>query len=172
MSRHYTSGAYKQWKKDWAEFLRNANQQMREALARQLNRASDEVVSQIKSNMARVGINSRTGRLVGSLKIRRATPKSPRCVIYSEVYAVKVAKPNWNRHLWKQKGWYMNGLKLGQDLRYPTDGVPYGRILEFSPRLNKPFFYKAWYDKQKSVKERILWTVRNCWQTQITRQAG
>ena len=171
MSKHYTSSAYKQWKKDWNEFLKNANLAMREGISRQLNRASDEVVAQMKTNMADAGIHNRTGRLRIMLRIHRATPKSPRCVIYSEAEVPRPKRPNWNRHLWRKKGWSMNGLNLGKDLRYPPN-VSYGRILEFSPRINKPFFYKAWYDKQRAVKERVIYAVRNCWQTQVNDFAG
>lgn len=171
MSKHYTSSAYKQWKKDWAEFLRNANTQMRTAVANQLNRASDEVMAQMKANMAAVGIKSRTGRLRLLLRVNRATPESPNTVIYSEAEVPRPKRPNWNRHLWRKKGWSMNGLNLGKDLRYPPM-VSYGRILEFSPRLNRPFFYTAWYDRRHSVKARIIWAVRNCWQEQVKNFAG
>lgn len=167
-----SGSAYRQWKKDWNEFLANADRQMRTAIANQLNRASKELVSNIRANMAKVGIHERTGKLVGSLEIRDATPETPKTVIWSEVYARRPKRPNWNRHLWRKKGWTMNGLNLGKDLRYPRDGVPYGRILEFSPRFGRPFFYTAWYDKRNAIRERIIQVVRNTWQNRVYTKVG
>ena len=171
MSRR-TGSEYQQWKKDWNEFLANADSRMRTAVANQLNRASDELLTRIRQNMADVGLHQRTGKLVASLKVRKATTETPRTVIWSEVYAPKPKRPNWNRRLWKQKGWNMNGLNLSKDIRYPKGGVPYGRILEFSPRFNRPFFYKAWYDKRNSIRERIVMVLRNTWQTRVYSNVG
>ena len=39
-------------------------------------------------------------------------------------------------------------------------GVFYGRIVEFSPRINRPFLYPAMDSKRKAVREHITEAVR------------
>ena len=40
------------------------------------------------------------------------------------------------------------------------DGLFYGKIVEFSPKINKPFLYPAMDAKRKEVQEKIIRAVR------------
>ena len=129
-------------------FLKQADERVRQAAADALNEASDEVIKQVKANMSAQGIQEKTGKLRGSVKANRATQKSLNVVIKSEVYKPAPKRPGWRNP--KMRG------------RYKW-GVPYGRIIEFSPRIKKPFFYKAWYEKRKQVKEQVMKAIEGAW---------
>lgn len=133
-------------------FLKDADERVREAAAKALNEAAEEMKKQIVSNMAARGIESRTGNLVGSVKFSHATAKRPSVKIVSEVFNTRLPKKPGAR----------NPRMAG---RYPSQGVPYGRILEFSPKFRKynGFFYKAWYDKRKAIRERVIAEIGNAW---------
>lgn len=129
-------------------FLKQADERVRQAAADALNEASDEVIKQVKANMSAQGIQEKTGKLRGSVKANKATPKSLNVVIKSEVYKPAPKRPGWRNP--KMRGRYKHG-------------VPYGRIIEFSPRIKKPFFYKAWYEKRKQVKEQVMKAIEGAW---------
>ena len=40
------------------------------------------------------------------------------------------------------------------------DGLYYGKIVEFSPKINKPFLYPAMDAKREAVKKKIIEAVR------------
>lgn len=128
--------------------LKDADEKVKEAASEALNEASDEIVKQIRENMNAQGIRERTGALRGSIEIRKSTPKNLNALIKSEVFARRPKRPGWRNP--KMKGRY----------KY---GTPYGRILEFSPRINKPFFYTAWYKKRSTVKEEIINKIYGAW---------
>lgn len=130
-------------------FLKDADEAVRKAAADALNEAAKEMKAQIKTNMAEAGIVTRSGRLRASVKSNRATAKNPRIVIKSEVYAEERPQQPGKR----------NPAMRG---RYKY-GVPYGRILEFSPRIRKPFFYKAWYEKRDRIKADIIQKIGEAW---------
>jgi len=138
-----------------AAFLKDKDESVRQAAADALNEASDEIKFQIIRNLQEQGVQNRTGNLYFSIDIDYATAKRPRALIKSE--AVVDAPP-----LDKQgsinpamKGRYTAGPAYNQ--------TPYGRLIEFSPRIRKPFFYTAWYEKMKSVKEKIINGVGEAW---------
>lgn len=162
----------KQFAKEWRAFLKNADDKMKQAVADALNEASDEVVKKIKSNMDKQGIKVRTGKLKGSLEATKATKSAPNVVIKSEVYApLPKNVRRWRSQLssldkkdrhWKRlKSSNLNPMK--PKMKYPAQGVPYGRIIEFSPRINKPFFYTAWYETRRAVKARMLAKITKTW---------
>lgn len=132
--------------------LKDADERVREACAKVLNQSAKELEAQIKNNMSAQGIQNRSGRLRASVTATTATAKKPSVVVRSEVYAKLPKKQGKNRRLWG-KG----------SIRYPSKGVPYGRILEFSPRYNKPFFYPAWYKLRNRIKEDIIEEVGKAW---------
>ena len=134
------------------KFLRDADERVREACAKALNEASKELQQQIKTNMSAQGIQNRTGRLRGSIEANLATANKPVVVIKSEVYAHMPKRPNKNRRLWGKS-----------NLNYSRRGVPYGRIIEFSPRINRPFFWTAWYKHKKKIKEDVIKAIGNAW---------
>ena len=131
-----------------ATFLKEADERVRQAAANALNEASDEVIKQVKANMAAQGIREDTGKLRGSVKANKATTKSLNVVIKSEVFKPAPRRAGWRNP--KMRGRY----------KY---GVPYGRIIEFSPRIKKPFFYKAWYEKRKQVKSQVIKAIEGAW---------
>lgn len=138
-------------------FLKDADVRVREAAAKALNAAANELQNDIKQNMAAVGIKNRTGRLRGSIVVKSpATEKRLNVVLQSEVYAVN---PKTGALAIPKRPGSRNPAMRG---RY-RNGVPYGRILEFSPRLNKPFFYTAWYRKRKQIKDDVINKISGAW---------
>jgi len=128
--------------------LKDADERVRQAAADAINNASETLQRDIKANMAAQGIRERTGRLRGSLESTKATKSRLNVVIKSEVYAPTPKRPGSRNPAMKGRYKY---------------GVPYGRILEFSPRINKPFFYTAWYKNKNKIKEIVMKEVSNAW---------
>lgn len=139
MARKYTS---------LRAFLKDADERVKEAAVQALNESAEQLKQDIKSNMVAVGIKNRTGQLQGSIKFLPATVKRLNVIIKSEVYKPAPRRPGWRNP--RMKGRYKKG-------------VPYGRIIEFSPRINKPFFYKAWYKNRKAIKDKVMETIGNAW---------
>lgn len=151
-----------------AAYLKDKDEDVRQAAADLLNKGSDMVVSQIKRNLRNQGIKNRTGKLYNSIEIKRATAKSPNVVIMSEVFAPPPKKERelriaWGKMTKHQKVYRRKIGKPPMKFKYPIQGVPYGRIIEFSPRINKPWFYKAWYDMRNRVKDMIVSGIFNTW---------
>ena len=130
------------------KILKDADERVRKAAADAINKAVDELESQVKENMAQQGIKQRTGKLVGSVKSTVASSKKLSAVVSSEVFAKAPKRPGLRNPA--MRGRY----------RY---GVPYGRIIEFSPRINKPFFYTAWYKHRKKIKEDVIRAIGDAW---------
>ena len=130
-----------------AKFLKDADDRVRQAAADALNEAAEQVENRIRANMQAQGIQEKTGKLRASLKSKKATAKSPSTVIRSEVYVQAPKRPGSRNP--RMKGRY----------RY---GVPYGRIIEFSPRINK-LFYSAWYSTRNAVRSRIVDKISEAW---------
>lgn len=128
--------------------LKDADEKVKKAAVQALNEASEKVQSAIKTNMTSVGIQERTGELRSSIKVLPATEKNFKATISSEVF--KPAPKNPGKRNPEMKGRY----------KY---GTPYGRIIEFSPRINKPFFYTAWYKERKRITEEIIKKVGEAW---------
>lgn len=129
-------------------FLKGASERVRQAAADALNEAAKEITQGIRENMTAQGIQERTGKLVGSIKTTTATAKSPSVKISSEVFKPAPKRPGSRNP--RMKGRY----------KY---GVPYGRIIEFSPRINKPFFYTAWYKKRNRIKQDVIEKISEAW---------
>lgn len=128
--------------------LKDADEKVKKAAVQALNEASEKVQSAIKTNMTSVGIQEKTGELRSSIKVLPATEKNFKATISSEVF--KPAPKNPGKRNPEMKGRY----------KY---GTPYGRIIEFSPRINKPFFYTAWYKERKRITEEIIKKVGEAW---------
>ena len=145
---------------DLNKILRDADVRVRAAAAKALNDAAEELIRNMKQNMASAGIESRTGRLESSFTFRPATAERLKCLVENEVYAVD---GNGSKKIPKEPGKYNPAMKN----RYKY-GIPYGRILEFSPRFNRPFFYKTWYAMQDEIKEKIVEQISNAWKDKIS----
>lgn len=137
-----------------AAFLKDKDDAVRQAAADALNEAADEIKQQMVSNLVAQGITNRTGTLYSSIEFDPATAKRPRVLIKSEA---SVDAPPMDRQ------GIINPAMKG---RYTDDKVPYGRLIEFSPRIKKPFFYKAWYDKMNQVKDDIINRIGKAWAKQ------
>lgn len=103
----------------------------------EVNKGLDEMAERVRQNYEAQGIRVRSGKLISGTKIRRMRKGSFGRII-NEVYNTKVPK-NPGIHTESMRNRYKKG-------------VPYGRLIEFSPRINKPFFYPA----VDSVKEDVL----------------
>ena len=131
-------------------FLKGAEERVIEAAVQALNDSAKLLEQDIKANMDARGIQSRTEALRGSVKATKATPKRLSVTVKSEVYKPAPRRPGSR-----------NPRMVG---RYKK-GVPYGRILEFSPRYRKynGFFYKAWYKDRQRIKNDVMEAVGNAW---------
>lgn len=139
-----------------ARFLKDADERVREAAANALNETAEGLISKIKDNMNAQGIREKTGNLRGSIKSTKATAKSPTVRIESEVFA---RNPKTGEIAIPKNPGSRNPAMKG---RY-KDGVPYGRLIEFSPRINKPFFYTAWYQEKARIREDIINVIGKAW---------
>lgn len=134
------------------KFLKDADERVRKAAVEALNEEAEKLQQEIKNNLAKQGIKERSGDLVGSVKITKATEKKPSVKVSSEVFKAMPKRPNIRRRKWGKP-----------DIKYASKGVPYGRIIEFSPRIKKPFFYTAWYKSRNKIKEEIIKAIGNAW---------
>ena len=81
-----------------------------------------------------------------------------RCPVYEgDDYRVVKGALRDSIHAEKQKG--------GKEYRIVADaqaqdGLYYGKIVEFSPKINKPFLYPAMDAKREAVKKKIVDAVR------------
>ena len=81
-----------------------------------------------------------------------------RCPVYEgDDYRVVKGALRDSIHAEKQKG--------GKEYRIVADaqaqdGLYYGKIVEFSPKINKPFLYPAMDIKREAVKKKIIEAVR------------
>lgn len=136
-------------------WLKDADERVRQAAADALNQAADELEKEMRSNMEKQGIKERTGELKASFKITKATPEKIMVLVNSEVYAKDKSGKKY-----KPKNPGRDNPDMKNRYRY---GVPYGRILEFSPKKSKPFFYTAWYELKKNIKEEVMEKIGNAW---------
>ena len=128
--------------------LKDADERVRKAASDVINDATKTLVNDIKANMIAQGIRERSGRLRGSIKVTKATEKNPNALIKSEVFKEAPKRPGIRNP--RMRGRY----------KY---GVPYGRIIEFSPRIQKPFFYTAWYKERARIKKEVVEAIGNAW---------
>lgn len=149
-------------------FLKDKDEEVRQVAADALNEAASEIKAQIINNLHNQGIRNRTGKLYSSIDFKKATAKRPRILIKSEVYAplpkgersLRALQANYTVGYWRAWRRMHRGV---QKFKYPAKGVPYGRIIEFSPRINKPFFYVAWYQKRNKVSNDIVNKITRAW---------
>lgn len=139
------------------EFVKDKADEAIQAGCDVINEEAAKLVGQIKAEMDIVGINERSGDLKGSVKITtKASVKKPNVIIKSEVFA---KDKNGKKHMVVNPGSRQRDGSRAMTANDYKDGVPYGRILEFSPRYKKPFFFKVW-DREKAridhdVREKI-----------------
>ena len=138
--------------------LKDAEENVKIAAARALNEAAEQLEKDIRANMTAVGIRDRTGRLRGSIELTKATPKKLSVRVKSEVYSIN---PRTGQKAIVKRPGLRNPAMRG---RY-KNGVPYGRILEFSPRFSKynGFFYGAYYKNKNRIKNEIMEKIGNAW---------
>lgn len=122
------------------KILKEYSKDVQEAAVTQLNKEAEMLVSDIDADMDRAGIKAKTGALKASVKAIAATVKNLDAGVKSEVYAPLPAKPG----------------SRNKEINYPAKGVPYGRLIEFSPRINKPFFYTSFYEKRGKIIDRVF----------------
>ena len=122
------------------KILKEYSKDVQEAAVNQLNKEAEMLVSDIDADMDRAGIKTNTGALKASVKAIAATVKNLDAGVISEVYAPMPTKPG----------------SRNENIYYPKKGVPYGRLIEFSPRINRPFFYTSFYEKRGKIIDRVF----------------
>lgn len=140
-------------KQTLAAFLKDKDEAVRQAAADALNKAADDLKNEMIQNLSKQGIQQETGTLVNSIQYDYATAKRPRVLIKSEA---SVEAPATDRQ---------GMINPGMRGRYDNNRAPYGRFIEFSPRIRKPWFYTAWYDRMASIKQDIIQEISKAWKT-------
>ena len=122
------------------KILSEYSKEVQEAAVNELNKETESLVSDIDGDMDRAGIKSQSGKLKASVKAIAANLKNLQAKVRSEVYAEMPKNPG----------------KRNKNIRYAGKGVPYGRIIEFSPRINRPFFYTSFYRKRNRIIDNVF----------------
>lgn len=141
-------------KQTLSDFLKDKDEAVRRAAADALNKAADEVKAEMQKNISS-NFEEHTGKMRNSVEFDYATPERPKVLIKSEYVGDAPAPDKQGKINPAMKGRYKAGSS--------RDKTPLGRILEFSPRRGKPWFYTAWYNKQKTVEEEIRAKVGEAW---------
>lgn len=127
-----------------SKILRDYSEEVQQAAVDALNRNAVMLQGDIKGSMDTAGIKRDTGKLEESVKVGKATLKNLDATVVSEVYKPLPDNPG----------------SRNPNVYYPSKGVPYGRLLEFSPRINKPFFYDTFYVLKKMIIDDVFESVR------------
>ncbi len=146
------------------EFLENADADVRKEAETALKETTETIAQNIKENYFNVGLKTRKGNLLLSIQ---TFVKNKDNYIYSGVVS-DVFKPL------PKKPYSRN---TDGNFKYPKQGVPYGRIIEFGTRvysenskigtpgeeIRKPFFYTYWYGNKDKITETIIDRIRKAW---------
>ena len=110
--------------------------------AEYVNSESKSLKDAALKNMQEQGIKSRTGNLVKHMQVEpivlsKITPKTKKAaaIVLNDATATN---------------------KKGEE-------IAYGRIIEFSPRINKPFFYTEFYNRRAKIRENLEKIIREAW---------
>ena len=134
MARRHKKGSFGK-RRSLKSVLSEFSEDVQRAVVDTLNASVAELKDDALKNMDKQEIKEDTGNLRESLEIKKATMKTLDATLKSEVYAELPKHPG---------------------MAYPAEGVPYGRLIEFSPRIGKPFFYTAFYEKKKKIAEEVF----------------
>lgn len=126
--------------KSLKKILAEYSKSVQEAAVKALNENAEMLQKDIEADMQSAGIQSISGKLKASIEVNEANMKNLDATVKSEVYADLPKEPN----------------KRNAEMYYPPKGVPYGRLIEFSPRINKPFFYTSFYKKKRTIIEDVF----------------
>lgn len=106
-----------------------------------ISKNADELVSGAKNRAS--GMN-RTGKM--QMSIRAIKPKRK-----NSKYNIVVACDAVNETPVKNPG----SRNPGMTGKYPVGGFPYPRVLEFSPKYNRPFFFNDYYNSKSALPGQI-----------------
>lgn len=116
-----------------------------EAAVQCLNDAIDDMDKLAKENLRKHGIKGKT--MYEAFEQTDATVKKPTAMLAVEIWSKKPVKRPGSRTP-SMRGRYKNGY------------VSIGRLIEFSPHINKPFFYDAFYKRKKTIESEITEAIR------------
>ena len=123
-----------------SKILRDYSDEVKQAAVDALNRNAEMLAGNMKDALDVAGIQRRSGKLESSFTVGEANMKNLDATVVSEVYAPMPKKPG----------------SRNKDIYYPPGGVPYGRLIEFSPRIDKPFFYSTFYTLKKIIIDDVF----------------
>jgi len=127
------------------KILQSYSKEVQNAAMESMNKAVEGLAEDIKSDMDAAGVKEDTGNLRGSIKAFLASEKKLESGVKSEVYKKPLPKNPGSRN---------------PNMVYPSKGVPYGRLIEYSPRINKPFFYTSFYEKRGKIVDDIFEAIK------------
>ena len=131
------------------DIMRDWTLRMKREAADALNNAAEEVIRQVRTNMNEQGIHEISHNLANSIQYDKATPDRLKVLVKSEAVTEGPKNPG-----------KINPAMKG---RYPEGKAVYGRLIEFSPRIGRPFFYTAWYKKRVKIRGEMVGLIARLW---------
>ena len=121
-----------------SKIIKEFGEQAGEVAIDVLNDVIHDVVTGAKENLKRHHVKG--SRMYENFEVHEATMKNEEALLAVEVWSDKPTKKigNYNTGIYDSLG-YAN----------------VGRIIEFSTRINKPFFYDAFYKRRKGLEDEI-----------------
>lgn len=127
------------------KILETFGEKAAEATVQCLNDAIKDIEDMAKDNLHANGIKGTT--MYNSFEQTEATTKKPTAMLAVEIWSKKPVKNPGSRNP-SMRGRYKKGY------------ANIGRLIEFSPRINKPFYYKAFYKRRKTIESEIIEAIR------------
>ena len=109
---------------------------------------ADRIAMVAKRTAEEKKFNNSTGKLVASIHVikpKRSTKFHKDIVVCDAVNVTPIKNP---------------GARGSKRTKSYTDGYPYPRVLEFSPKYGKPFFFQGCYEANMALSGKIIEAVR------------
>ena len=109
---------------------------------------ADRIAMVAKRTAEEKKFNNSTGKLVASIHVikpKRSTKFHKDIVVCDAVNVTPIKNP---------------GARGSKRTKSYTDGYPYPRVLEFSPKYGKPFFFQGCYEAKMALSGKIIEAVR------------
>ena len=110
--------------------------------------AEADRIAMVAKRTAEAKFNNGTGKLVASIHVikpKRSTKFHKDIVVCDAVNVTPIKNP---------------GARGSKRTKSYTDGYPYPRVLEFSPKYGKPFFFQGCYEAKMALSGKIIEAVR------------
>ena len=128
----------------WKESCKTFSEKAMKIVMEEINNSLPEIAENVQRHYDEQNIKKITGKLYAGTKIHKmevSEDKVKTAYIINDVINPRIVKKPGKRN-------------IAMKNRY-KGGTHYGRLIEFSPRINKPFFYPAMDESKEKLRERI-----------------